>query len=270
IAGVRLAIHNGRIEGSTNDFVVGAVTLEKGRLEGVKVARPVFTIEPSGSYRVSSDLSIGGGVLGEMKLGPARANVIATSNQVQLNNFSAETLDGHASGNAVIARTKTGTSHVNADFTNFDLRAVAALTGHPLPLASKATGKADVTFTGTEQTTVLSTITGTITAQLTGTAAAGSDLIPLSGDLALTTKQGQFEIQRANLQTNATKLNATGQFSVEKPSSNVRVDIASTDAAEVQHLLIDSGAISTASDEFERYKIELGGKLAFNGTLNGA
>src|SRR5205814_5284094 len=29
IAGVRLAIHNGRIQGSTNDFVVGAVTLEK-------------------------------------------------------------------------------------------------------------------------------------------------------------------------------------------------------------------------------------------------
>src|SRR5437667_970862 len=270
LAGVGLAVHNGRIQGSTNDFVVGAVTLEKGRLEGVKVARPVFTIEPSGSYRVSSDLSVGGGVLGEMKLGPARANVIATSAQVQLNNFAAETLDGHVSGNAVIARTKNGGSLVNADFTNFDLRAIAALTGHPLPLASKATGKADVTFTGSEQSTVLSTITGTITAQLTGTAAAGSDLIPLSGDLALTTKQGQFEIQRANLQTNATKLNATGQFSVEKPSTNVRVDIASTDAAEVQHLLIDSGAISIASDEFERYKIELGGKLAFNGTLNGA
>src|SRR5713226_4585402 len=44
IAGVRLAIHNGRIEGSTNDITVGPVTLEKGRLEGVKVARPVFTI----------------------------------------------------------------------------------------------------------------------------------------------------------------------------------------------------------------------------------
>ncbi|TMP96448.1 MAG: hypothetical protein E6L09_15005, partial [Verrucomicrobia bacterium] len=263
IAGVRLAIHNGRIQGSTNDINVGAVTLEKGRLEDVKVARPVFTIEPSGSYRVSSDLSIGGGVLGEMKLGPARANVIATSAQVQLNNFSAETLNGRAGGNATIARTKTGASHVNAEFTNFDLRAIAALTGHPLPLASQATGKADVTFTGSEQSTVLSTITGTITAQLTGTAAAGSDLIPLSGDLALTTKQGQFEIQRANLQTNATKLNAI-------PTSNLRVDIASTDAAEVQHLLIDSGAISTASDEFERYKIELGGKLAFNGTVNGA
>ena len=267
IAGVRLAIHNGRIEGSTNDITVGAVTLEKGRLDNVKVARPVFTIEPSGSYRVSSDLSIGGGVLGEMKLGPARANVIATSDQVQLNNFTAETLDGQASGNAVIARTKTGVSHVNADFTNFDLRAIAALTGHPLPLASKATGKADITFTGTEQATVLDTITGTITAKLT--AAVGSDLIPLSGDLALTTTKGQFEIQRANLQTAATRLNVAGQFSIERPTSNLRVDIASTDAAEVQHLLIDSGAISAAEDEFQRYHIELGGKLAFNGTING-
>ena len=270
IAGVRLSIHQGRIEGSTNDINAGAVKLENGQLESVKVARPVFVVEPSGRYRVSSDLSIGGGVLGEMKLGPARASLVATSDQVQVSNFTAEALDGRASGNAVIARTKTGASHVNADFTNFDLRAIAALTGHPLPLASKATGKADVTFTGSEQSTVLNTITGTITAQLTGAAAAGSDLIPLSGDLALTTKQGQFEIQRASLQTNATKLNATGQFSLEQPTSNLRVDIASTDAAEVQHLLIDSGAISTASDEFERYKIELGGKLAFNGTVNGA
>jgi len=269
IAGVRLAIHNGRIEGSTNDITVGAVTLEKGRLDNVKVARPVFTIEPSGSYRVSSDLSIGGGILGEMKLGPARANVIATSAQIQVNNFTAETLDGQARGTAVIARTKTGVSHVNAEFTNFDLRAIAALTGHPLPLASKATGKADVTFTGTEQAKVLDTISGTITAKLTG-AAVGGDLIPLSGDLALTTKQGQFEIQRANLQTAATRLNVAGQFSIERPTSNLRIDIASTDAAEVQHLLIDSGAISAAEDEFQRYHVELGGKLAFNGTIKGA
>jgi translocation and assembly module TamB len=270
IAGVRLAIHNGRIEGSTNDINVGPVTLEQGRLDGVKVARPVFVIEPSGRYRVSSDLSIGGGVLGEMKLGPARADVIATGDQVQLNNFSAETLNGRARGNAVIARTKGGASHVSANFDNFDLRAIAALTGHPLPLASKATGKADVTFIGTEQSTVFSTMTGTITAQLTGAAAASSDLIPLSGDLQLTATRGQFEIQRANLQTTATRLNAAGQFSIEEPTSNLRIDVASTDAAEIQHLLIDSGAISVAEDDFQRYQIELGGKLVFNGTLNGA
>jgi translocation and assembly module TamB len=267
IAGVRLAIHNGRIEGSTNDFTVGPVTLEKGRLEGLKVARPVFTIEPSGSYRVSSDLSIGGGVLGEMKLGPARANVIATADQVQVNNFTAETLNGRAGGNATIARTKSGASRVSANFDNFDVPGlITVLSGRVVPLASIATGKAELAFTGTD----LSTMTGSINAQLLGAPpAAGSDLTPLSGNLAITADHGLFQIQRANLQTTATKLNATGQFSLDR-DSNLRVDLVSTDAPELQRVLISSGAIPELEEQFHTYGIDLGGKLIFNGTLQGA
>jgi len=267
IAGVRLAIHNGRIEGSTNDINVGAVTLEKGRLDGVKVARPVFTIEPSGNYRVSSDLTIGGGVLGEMKLGPARANLIATSAQVQLNNFTAETLNGHASGNATIARTKTGASRVSTTFDNFDVPGlITLLSGRVVPLASNATGKAELAFTGTD----LSTMTGSINAQLSSAPpAVGSDLTALSGDLAITADRGLFQIQRASLQTIATKLNATGQFSLDK-DSNLRIDLASTDATELQRVLISSGAIPELEEQFHTYGIDLGGKLVFNGTLQGA
>src|SRR5438105_2552257 len=44
IAGVRLAIRNGRVEGSTNDIEAGTVTLENGRVENVKLARPVFSV----------------------------------------------------------------------------------------------------------------------------------------------------------------------------------------------------------------------------------
>src|SRR6185295_5371239 len=121
IAGVRLSVLNGRVQGTTNDINAGTVTLENGRVEEVKLARPSFTLEPSGRYRASADLSLGGGVLGEMKLGPARASVVATSDQVQLNNFTAEALNGRASGNATIALTKRGTSRVNTDFDNFDV-----------------------------------------------------------------------------------------------------------------------------------------------------
>src|SRR5712691_9710465 len=121
IAGVRLAIRERRVEGSTNDINAGTVTLENGRVENVKLARPVFTVEPSGRYRASADLSLGGGVLGQMKLGPARAAVVATGDQIQLNNFVAEALDGRAAGNATISLRKNGASHVSADFTNFNL-----------------------------------------------------------------------------------------------------------------------------------------------------
>lgn len=267
IAGVRLTVRNGRVEGSTNDINAGTVTLKDGRFENVKLARPVFTVEPSGRYRASADLSLGGGVLGQMKLGPAHAAIVATSDQIQVNDFVAGALDGHASGNATIALKTNGASRVNADFRDFDLGGlITILSGRAVPIASKATGKAELTFSGTD----FAAATGNVTAQLKGATLAGSDLAPLSGDLAITADHGQFQIQRATLQTPATRLTASGQFSIEKPTSNLRIELASSDAAELQRLLISSGAIPEIEEQFRTYGIDLGGKLAFNGTLNGA
>ncbi|MEK6335499.1 MAG: translocation/assembly module TamB domain-containing protein [Acidobacteriota bacterium] len=267
IAGVRLSIHNGRVQGSTNDINAGTVTLKDGRVENVKLTRPVFVVEPSGRYRASADLSLGGGVLGEMKLGPAHAAVVATSDTIQLNNFVAEALDGRASGNATISLRKGGISHVVANFENFDLpAAIAAYSGRALPITSKATGKADLTFRETD----LATATGSVNAQLNGVAQPGSDLAPLSGDLALTADHGFFQIQRANLQTAATKLIASGQFSIDQPTSNLRVDVTSTDARELQELLITSGAVPVLEEQFRLYGLDLGGRLVFSGTLSGA
>jgi translocation and assembly module TamB len=267
IAGVRLTVRNGRVEGSTNDINAGNVILKDGRVENVKLTRPVFTVEPSGRYRASADLSLGGGVMGQMKLGPAHAGLVATSDQVQLTNFVVEALDGQAKGDATIALRKNGASRVNSSFDNFDLSAlITLLSGRALPIASKATGTAELAFAGTD----LATASGKINAKLTGAAPTGTDLAPLSGDLAMTADHGQFQIQLANLQTPATKLTASGNFSIEQPTSNLRVDVASTDASELQRLLISSGALPQAEDEFHRYDVELAGKLAFNGTLTGA
>ena len=266
IAGVRLAIRNGRVEGTTSDVNAGTVKLENGQVENVKLARPAFALEPSGRYRASADLSLGGGVLGEMKLGPAHAAVVVTSDQIQLTNFVAEALDGRATGNVTIALTKKGTSRIASDFSNFDLAAmIAMVSGRAVPVASRATGRADLTFLDTD----ISTATGSVNAQLQG-AQSTNDLAPLSGDFAVTANHGIFQIQRASLQTAATKLNASGQFSIDEPVSNLTVDVASTDASEIQRLLITSGALPEVEEQFHTYGIDLGGKLNFNGTLAGA
>src|SRR6267142_23514 len=267
IAGVRLTVRDGRVTGSTNDINAGNVTLKDGRIENVKLARPVFTVEPSGRYRASADLSIGGGVMGQMKLGPAHAAVVATGDQIQLNNFVVEALDGHAQGNATIGLRKNAASRVSAGFENFDLGGlITLLSGRAVPIPSKATGNAELAFAGTD----LTTATGALNAQLKGETRAGTDLAPLSGDLAVTADHGQFQIQRADLQTAATRLTASGQFSIEQPTSNLRIDLTSSDAAELQRLLISSGAIPEMEEQFRTYGIDLGGKLVFNGTLNGA
>ena len=98
IAGVRLSVRNRRIEGSTADIDAGTVKFADGQAENVKLARPVFVVEPSGSYRATADLSIGGGVLGSMNMGQARATVVATNREIQFNNFTAEVFKGRASG----------------------------------------------------------------------------------------------------------------------------------------------------------------------------
>ncbi len=265
IAGVRLAVRNGRVEGTTSDINAGNVKLKDGSVENVKLARPAFTVEPSGRYRASADLSLGGGVVGQMKLGPAHAAVVASSDQVQVNNFVAEAMDGRASGNATISLKKNGASVVNADFNNFDVGGLIALAaGRAVPISSKATGKANLTFTDSD----LTNATGTVNAELVG-APTTAGQTPLAGELAITADHGVFQIQRANLQTPATALTASGQVSVEQPVSNLNINVASTDAAELQRLLISSGALPDLEEEFHTYGIDLAGKLSFNGSLTG-
>ena len=54
----------------------------------------MFVVEPSGRYRASADLSIGGGVLGQMDMGQASARLVATNSEIQLNNFKADIFKG--------------------------------------------------------------------------------------------------------------------------------------------------------------------------------
>src|SRR5215217_9024889 len=166
IAGVRLSVRNRRIEGSTADIDPGTVKLADGQAENVKLAKPVFVVEPSGSYRATADLSIGGGMLGRMNMGQARAAVVATNREVQFNNFTADVFKGRASGNARIAIGRGGTSQVTADFNDMDISGpLTAMAGSAVPLAGRATGRVDLTFPGTDYKLASGTITTRLTAE---------------------------------------------------------------------------------------------------------
>src|SRR5687768_9749943 len=266
IAGVRLSVRNRPIEGSTADSEAGSVKLADGQADNVQLARPVFVVEPSGSYRASADLSIGGGVLGKMELGQARASVVATNREIQLNNFSAEAFNGRASGNARIALAKSGTSQLTADFNNVDVAGpLAAIAGSAVPLTGRATGRVDLTFPGTD----VKLASGTLTTQLSAeTGQTSADRIPITGELSVRANRGLFDIQAVNLQTPATRLNATGQFAFEG-DSNLTVDLASSDAEELQTVLISSGLLPAVEDEMRLWNIGLAGQLTFNGNIRG-
>jgi translocation and assembly module TamB len=262
IAGVRLSVRGGRVEGSTADIVPGVVKLTDGQLEAVKLAKPVFAVEPSGRYRASADLSIGGGVLGQMKMGQAKAALVATNSQIQINKFTADLFTGQASGDATISLTKSAPSHVAANFTGIDVATpVALLAQVAVPLSGRASGKVDVTFPGTD----FKQASGSINTQFTAETVAQNDRTPIAGEVALQANNGLFKIARLDLQTTASHLKATGQFSFAG-NSDLQVDFNSTDAAEVQRIAMTWGAVE---DQVNQYGLELAGQMAFNGHIRG-
>jgi len=202
-------------------------------------------------------------VLGRMNMGQAHAKLVATSAEIQLNDFTADIFKGQASGSARIAITKRATSHVTAAFNGLDIAGpLTALAQTPVPLSGRATGKVDLSFPGTD----FKQATGTITTQLTAeTGETTGDRIPITGDVALRADRGTFDIQQLNLQTPASKLKASGQFSFNN-DSNLQVDLTSSDAAELQTLFISFGDLE---EQLSRYGIGLAGQLAFNGTVKG-
>jgi translocation and assembly module TamB len=266
IAGARLSLRGGRIEGSTADINAGTVKLADGQVEDVRLAKPVFVVEPSGRYRASADLSIGGGMLGQMDMGQARARLVATNSEIQLNDFKADIFRGTANGNVRIATGRGGTSRIAATFDGVEISGpFTAFAGAAVPLAGKASGRVDLAFPGTD----FKQASGTLTTQVTADNADVTDgRVPLSGVVALRADRGLFQIDQVDLQTTATRVKATGQFSYSG-NSNLQVDLNSSDASELQAVLISSGLLPEVNEQMRSYGIDLAGPLAFNGTLRG-
>ena len=217
---------------------------------------PVFVVEPSSRYRVSADLSLGGGVLGQINIGSAHAALVATNSEVQLNNFDANILGGHATGNATVSTARNGASRLATNFNNLDIGSlIATLTTRPVLISGKATGTANLSFPGTDITLASGTARVELKAE-TGDETSGRT--PVNGEVALSATRGLFNIERANLRTPASELNATGQFSVERDESNLQLNLASNDAGELQNVLFSTGLLSDLDAKLASYRIKLG------------
>jgi translocation and assembly module TamB len=274
VAGVRLTIRQGRVEGTSGDIDAGNVTLTKnanlpdgGKLENVKIYKPVFVLEPSGSYRASADMSLGGGAVGSVKLGAARAAVVVDNNKVTLNDLSAEVMDGKLSGSATIALNTRSRSEINADFTDLDLGKLLALQGgRVVPIEGKTTGKANLTFAGTN----FKTATGNLTADITANAGtAESSLIPVTGRIEATATNGLFNVDVAKLNTPQSEFTATGNFDLNGYNSNLNIALNSTDAHEIDRIIRVLNLSPDFAQKVDEYQVEFAKNLNFSGSLRG-
>ena len=274
IGGVRLAIKEGYVEGTSNDIDAGTITLLKtetlpngGRLDSVKVVKPVFVVEDSGRYRASFDMSIGGGIVGTVPLGDVRANVDINNDRVQLNDLNGEMMNGTVNGNATIAFNTATTSKVAVDFANLDIETLLSLqSGAIPPLVGKTTGRLDVTFQGTDLKTTSGTVKAGITADA-GSAAQGS--IPVTGDVAVTATNGLFTVDVAKFNTPKSALSATGQFDVRALNSDLHLVLNSTDAMEIERIFRSMDIAPDAIHFLDSINASFAGTLAFTGDLTG-
>ncbi|MDQ3323230.1 MAG: translocation/assembly module TamB, partial [Acidobacteriota bacterium] len=273
VAGVRLTLREGRIEARSGDINAGNVALTKsalpegGNLENVKISKPVFILEPSGAYRASADMSLGGGVLGSVKLGAARASVVAQNNQIALNNLTADVMDGRINGDAVIALNNRNQSRVNAAFSDLDLSKLLALQGgRVVPIEGKTTGNANLTFAGTNFKTASGTLTADFAANA-GTSERG--LVPLNGRLGLTATNGLFNVDFANLNTERSGVNATGRFDLGGNDSNLNIALNSADASEIERIIRVLNISPELESHLDSYQVQFGGNLDFNATVTG-
>jgi translocation and assembly module TamB len=274
IGGVRLTIRQGTIEGYSNDVDAGTVVLNKtssldqgGKLEAVRIEKPVFIVEPSGRYRVTADMSIGSGIIGSIPLGNARASVNVNNDRAELNNLTAAVMDGRLDGAATIAFNNRVQSNLNANFSNLDLSKLASLQGgRVIPLVGQTTGRVDLTFSGTN----IRTASGSVVADITASAGnADSGLVPVTGRVELSATNGLFNVDVARLNTPNSEMSATGRFDLRADDSNLNIAVSSRDASEIDRLIRVVGLSPALEEQMNSLEITVAGNLTFNATVTG-
>ncbi len=274
IAGVRLTIRNGTIEGKSGDIDAGNIALKKtkqlsggGSLDAVKINKPVFVVEPSGRYRATADMSIGGGVVGSVSLGSATARVDINNDRALLDELTAQVMDGNVNGSVAVAFNSRSLSQIDADFTEIDLSKLAALqSGRIIPIEGKTTGNAHLTFQGTDYRSTSGTLNLAITVNA-GTADRAR--VPVSGNIELTADKGLFQVNKAKLFTEKSELTASGRFDLQDDESNLTLALRSSDATEIRRLIQVTGVSPDLEQQLVSMQVEVAGNLQFDGTVTG-
>lgn len=274
IGGVRLTIRQGTIQGRSNDVDAGTVVLNKtgaleqgGTLEAVKIAKPVFIVEPSGRYRVTADMSIGSGIVGSIPLGEARASVNVNNERAELNDLTAAIMDGRLAGTATLAFNNRAQSNINAHFSNLDLSKLISLQGgRVIPLVGQTSGTVDLAFSGTN----FRTATGNVRADITADAGnADSGALPVTGRIELSATNGLFNVDVARLNTPNSELTATGRFDLRSDDSNLKIAVNSREASEIERLIRVTGLSPELEEQMNSLEVTVAGNLTFDATVTG-
>lgn len=274
IAGIRLSIRNGIVEGRSDDIDAGDIQITKsdqlatgGKLEGVKIARPIFVVERSGRYRASADMSIGGGTIGSIALGAATAKVLINNDLARLTDLNADVMNGKLDGNVAIALDNRTRSDIDVRFDKLDLSKLIALqSGRVIPLQGETSGTAKLSYPGGNWNRA----TGNIDASIVANAGDEADTaIPINGNVAVDAADGLFSIANLDLKTDKSSVTGNGIFDLKTDKSDLTLALRSSDGSEIQRLVEVSGVAPEIDEQLRSMDIELAGDLTFDAKLTG-
>ena len=226
------------------------------------------------NYKLSAAVRFDSLIAADVPLGTMIGDLVATPRDFVVTGLKGAAFSGQVDGNARIALVAGGSSEFNATLTRLNIdQALAAIAGRRLPLRGLASGKVNLHWSGTN----FERATGPIDLVFDGSTniSQGSGGIPLNGSLHLNAKGREFTIDRTLLRSGSTELVASGVVSADKSTSNLAFDLTTSDAAELEDLLIavaqalgDEKAESLASTLTDN-EIELAGNLKFKGSMLG-
>jgi outer membrane protein assembly complex protein YaeT len=260
--GLRGVLNDGRTQASLQQVKVNSVSLSQVSLNAISLQSVTGTLQ-GGRYEVGGALSIERGTVRGSSVGQTKGQLLVNNTSVALNGFTSSLLGGSAKGDVAVALAGNGASHLKASLSQLKTDEVFKLVsadGTP-PLTGSADAQADVTWPGTN----FSSLSGNVTAHLTAQTTQTANAIPVTGDVSIKATGGTFNIDQAVLATDASRVTASGRFAA-KGDSDLTVSLTSTNADELQTIAY---SIDDVKKSLEDVQPHLSGNFSFQGHLTG-
>jgi len=198
-------------------------------------------------------------------LGGFRASVSYGGDVVKVNEFTATTLGGHASGKAEISLEKGSNSSLSADLKGISIQQVAQLaTRQSSAVTGTLNGKANLTWKDTD----FKTVAGQVTSDFTGEAhptGENAQPAPFSGNADIVARGNAYDIRKLEIDGASSQIKVAGSITSQL-FSQLTVDFKSDNMSVAQQVAESFGVIP---ESVNNYKLQLDGTGSFNGTVKG-
>lgn len=279
VAGVRLRIFKGTVEFRTdNPITAGTASIKSsdgsigGSLASLRAERLIYVVDPSGAYRATADISIGGGSIGKLNLGAATASLEVSPETVSVRDLSGNILGGRVKGLAQFSLIEGVKSALSFSFSDVQASEIFALFGSVAPpVTSSISGSGDFTFADNDFTTS----TGNLTARSEVTATVESEKIPILGQLDLVSDTGVVSFSSARFETRHSLAGLEGSFRLSDLSTDIRLTLGKLpgspggNAGEIDSIVRPLISETEIGQWAESNRFEMGGDVEFSGNLKG-